>query len=626
MKLWRFYGVSAVLALALAGPTGCREKPPAGTRTITILATNDIHGGVESEPAKDGRRSGGLALLGGAVRAIREGLQARYGDRSGVLLVDAGDQFQGTLLSNHDEGQLVFRLMNEVGYDAVVPGNHDYDFGPIGWLDDRTGPGVEDTNPRGALERLARQARFPLISANTYLKNELVGLDGRRLTVTAKGCVPEEEGALVDWSRARRPGFLHPFAIRKVAGLRVAMVGIDHHATSVMSTPENITDLCFRDEVETYLELRRELEGRAEVFVLVMHQGDAAKQREGSEILERILKARADAVHVAVAGHTHFVNSGRIEGVPLVQSGAGGRLFGRIDVTYDFDTRRVRVEETQAFAGIPLRTGECEKRLSFCSELGANAPESNVAFEGVRVEEEARLAALIGDSRAKLAPLASRRLGRALEPIRRDRVSENALTNIVADWLRERSRAEIAMLTSSALRDDLPAGEIDYERLFKTFPFNNRAVVLAPMTGELLMRLLGRGIQTCGSSGTLAQSGLRVVFERDCARAGDTGKDKAARLLRVETLAGELIFDAAQGGLLAGGERRFEVATLDFLAEGGSGYADFTQVPIARTLGLVREELADDWEAKPVMLENRIDGRWKQVAPPAESGDPVFRE
>src|SRR5262249_18436663 len=104
-------------------------------RQITILATNDIHGGVEpSGKGKKGKKSGGLALWAGVADAIRKGIQKQYKEQAGVVTVDAGDQFQGTLISNKNEGQLVFSAMDEVGYDAVIPGNHDYDFGPVGWL------------------------------------------------------------------------------------------------------------------------------------------------------------------------------------------------------------------------------------------------------------------------------------------------------------------------------------------------------------------------------------------------------------------------------------------------------------------------------------------------------------
>ena len=88
----------ALIAASCGGPA----TPPPDRRTpltISVVATNDLHGAVLAD---DGR--GGLALLGGYVRNLRS---ARQSDGGGVLLLDAGDMFQGTLESNLNEGQVV---------------------------------------------------------------------------------------------------------------------------------------------------------------------------------------------------------------------------------------------------------------------------------------------------------------------------------------------------------------------------------------------------------------------------------------------------------------------------------------------------------------------------------------
>src|SRR5262249_45151367 len=105
-------------------------------RLVTILGTNDLPRGLEARPDAKGVTAGGMALISGAVAATRKGLDAEYGGRANVVVVDAGDQFQGTLLSNYNEGQLMIAAMNGIGYDAAITGNHDYDFGPEGWLED----------------------------------------------------------------------------------------------------------------------------------------------------------------------------------------------------------------------------------------------------------------------------------------------------------------------------------------------------------------------------------------------------------------------------------------------------------------------------------------------------------
>src|SRR5262249_62094817 len=96
-------------------PAPTHTAPPAPLR-ITVVGTNDLHGHVEVLP-----------LFGGYLRALRTVVGSDH-----VVLVDAGDMFQGTLASNLAEGQAVVAAYAKLGYDAVAVGNHEFDFGPVG--------------------------------------------------------------------------------------------------------------------------------------------------------------------------------------------------------------------------------------------------------------------------------------------------------------------------------------------------------------------------------------------------------------------------------------------------------------------------------------------------------------
>ncbi len=630
----RFLGVSGVVLLGLAsfGFAGCgqdaKEPMPGGEagpsevapgeKLVTILATNDIHGGVDAQSTPDGPL-GGLAHWAGVVRSIRLGLGSRLGKDSGVLVVDAGDQFQGTLLSNYDEGQLVFRALGEIGYDAVVPGNHDYDFGPIGWLEDQVSERTEDKNPRGALERLVSQARFPLLSANTFFKDSIVDRSGRPLDgVTASGCAPRSRESEVDWRRARRPRFLAPSVVKSAAGVRVAFIGIDHPRTPEMTTIENVTDLCFRDPAEAYADARRALQGRADVFVALLHSGDTEKEDSATAFARRVQElGGSGAVHAVIAGHTHFVHSNRAGEVPVVQSGSGMERFGRVDLVWHAGERRVLPQKTRVWAGVKLLHGRCDAAASAFCRVVAAPPGSGVpdqaAYEGVAAAPDPAVSAEIARARAGLAPLASRRVGHTEGVVRRHRYSESPLANALTDALREVAGADVAFINTGGIRDELPAGEVSYEDFFRVLPFSNRGVVVAPMPARTVIRLLERSLKTCGGYGALMQSGLRVRFARDCAHSSG-GTDERARLLRVETLKGEVVFDAASGTEPPEG-RAFTVTTLDFLSAGGSGYRDFIGVPRVRDLGIVREALVERYLEHPASFSTQVDGRWLETPP-----------
>src|ERR1051325_5142918 len=109
-------------------------SPPTKPVTLSIMGTNDLHGALERLP-----------LLAGYLANVRA---ARAADGGGVVLVDGGDLFQGTLESNLGEGVDVVRAYNQIGYTASTVGNHEFDYGPVG-------PAVTAKNgedPRGALE------------------------------------------------------------------------------------------------------------------------------------------------------------------------------------------------------------------------------------------------------------------------------------------------------------------------------------------------------------------------------------------------------------------------------------------------------------------------------------------
>src|SRR3954469_304042 len=147
-----------VAACASGAPppsTTAPQTSSARTITISIVGTNDLHGGILQREDR-----GGLALLGGYVANLRA---ARSKDGGAVLLVDAGDMFQGTLESNLTEGSVVVAAYNRLGYAAAAVGNHEFDFGPVGPASTPQQPGDD---PRGALKARAAEASFPFLAAN----------------------------------------------------------------------------------------------------------------------------------------------------------------------------------------------------------------------------------------------------------------------------------------------------------------------------------------------------------------------------------------------------------------------------------------------------------------------------
>ncbi|MDX5477204.1 MAG: metallophosphoesterase, partial [Cyclobacteriaceae bacterium] len=110
-------------ALTIGNPIMAEDLSSKG-KTLTVLHTNDMHSRIEPFPNDGGRfaNQGGMTKLATLVGQIRT-------EQDNILLLDAGDVFQGTPYFNFYGGELEFKLMRKMGYDASTLGNHEFDNG-----------------------------------------------------------------------------------------------------------------------------------------------------------------------------------------------------------------------------------------------------------------------------------------------------------------------------------------------------------------------------------------------------------------------------------------------------------------------------------------------------------------
>jgi 2',3'-cyclic-nucleotide 2'-phosphodiesterase (5'-nucleotidase family) len=251
-----------LLALVLAG------SAPAGPVEIRILHVNDFHGFAEPhQPLGAEETVGGAAFLAARAHALRL--------EKASLLLAAGDMIQGHNWANLFQGESVVALMNAMGFDAMVVGNHEFDFG------------------REALRRRIAQARFPVLGAN---------VDG--------------------------VGGLRPYVIWEVQGARVAVVGVVTQDTPVATHPRNVAGLTFRPALEALRWQVRALRDQADLVVVLSHCGYQA---------DRVLAAAVPGVDVIVGGHSHTrlehpVAVGR---TLIVQAWEHGKALGVLDLTVE---------------------------------------------------------------------------------------------------------------------------------------------------------------------------------------------------------------------------------------------------------------------------------------------------
>lgn len=167
------------------------------TKKITILHTNDVHSHIDPFGPEDGRNpnKGGVARRAGLIASIRE-------ENPNTLLFDAGDIFQGTPYFNYYGGELEFKLMSMLKYDAATIGNHDFDNG----ID-----GLYAQLPHAKFDFISSNYDFSNTILNTHTKPfKIFMVDGIKVGVFGLGI--ELEG-LVDKNMYKETTYLNPLEI-----------------------------------------------------------------------------------------------------------------------------------------------------------------------------------------------------------------------------------------------------------------------------------------------------------------------------------------------------------------------------------------------------------------------------
>lgn len=548
-------------ALALSpilATVGAAEPAPPPIR-LSLVGTNDVHGHLL--PAGE---EGGATVFAGYLANLRA---ARTRDGGGVLLLDAGDMLQGTLESNRAEGAPMIALMNALRYDAAAVGNHEFDFGPEGPAATPQRPGDD---PRGALEHRAREAHFPLLAAN--------------LVVAAAGGPPS-------WPN------VHASAILRVAGLVVGVIGVTTEETLTTTMPRNVSDLAVRPLAPAIAREAQALRAKGADLVLVAaHAGgrclrfenehDASSCEVDSEIARLTADLPAGSVDAIVAGHSHAGIAHWLHGIPVIESFAYGREFGRIDFTFDRATRRLLQRSIQAPREICARVVEGTER---CDDdaIHPGVRWLPARYEGAAVLPDVAIARLIAPAVADAKAQREAPVGVTLAaPIRRSSHEESALGNLLVDLLlRGTPGADVAMLNGGGIRQDLPDGPLTYGALYETYPFDNHPAVLSVPARELA-RAVAVNLQR--NNGILSLSGLTA--RAACARGQ----------LRVEL--------RRPDGRTVTDDEPLRLVTSDFLIAGGDAVlAASATAPGNVTLGdeTLRDVLARELARRQGAIEPR---------------------
>jgi 2',3'-cyclic-nucleotide 2'-phosphodiesterase/3'-nucleotidase len=248
------------------------------TIQLNILSVNDLHGSL----LESGNNPGAAKL---AAYLKKEKAQ----NPEGTLILSAGDMMQGSADSNLLNGEPVIEVMNQIGFDAMTIGNHEFDWG------------VE------TLQARAEQASFPFLTANVSDKKT-----GKAIT------------------------FTKPYIMTERAGVKIGIIGVTTPETANIVLPSIISAYEITDPTAIVNSLASELRRKgAKIIIVVGHLGAYASQNNGELQGEAVTLAKAlKGVDVLVTGHTHQTYAENINGVAVVQAAYNGRAVGKVQLSY----------------------------------------------------------------------------------------------------------------------------------------------------------------------------------------------------------------------------------------------------------------------------------------------------
>ena len=494
-------------------PSEKKEEPAKQNKDIVILATSDVH----CCPQK-GFGYAGLYRI--REKFLKEGCE--------VILVDDGDEIEGhgELFGTVTQGEQVIDLMNKMGYDLAVPGNHDFNYGP-----DR-------------LIELASKANYPYLSCNITKNGQLV---------------------------------FKPYVIKEVAGKKIAFIGATtprtmgfYTSTSLFQDENGKTIYNFKngnkskkliETIQVYVDSVRE-QGVDYVF-MVTHIGQAKKYKDYENISYIIRNTHG--IDVFLDGHSHdykkyeFVNT---EGKVVPRIGMGSKFSrigyvrisgkdGSIDVDI-FNWTSGPVSAAELF-GIKNEMSEAtDKALEECNDI-FYTKSGNIEYP-----------LMINDAVKKTAD------GKPYKNISR---VETNLGDICADAFRVISGADVAFVPADKFNEALGPGEFSMRDCYMVLP-SSKKICVVQATGQQILDALEWSCRSYpnANSGFLQVSGVTLKVNK---KQESTIKTKKGKFDKVEGK--RRVTDVKIGGTAIDPKKTYKVASyIGLIRDANYGYTMFT--------------------------------------------------
>ncbi len=535
---------SLILGLAPLMCAGLSSADGPARSHITILATTDLHGNIypiDYNTNKPDVR--GLARVATIVKQARK-------EQPDLLLLDSGDTIQGTPLTfyhakmNNKPPDPMMMSMNAIGYDAMAVGNHEHEFG------------------FDVLNKARNEARFPWLSANTYIK----GTDQT---------------------------YFEPFIVKQVNGVSIGIIGLTTPGVPNLDDPERFySKIELREpvsEAKKWTAVLRDKE-HVDLVVIAMHMGLEADLRTGeifpgqmpNENAAMAIAEHVPGVDVILMGHTHReVPSLYINGVLLAQAEKWGRFVARVDLYLEkSDHWRVIAKSART---IPV--GE---------QVAADPQILNIA-EPYHRETQAWLEQVIGESAVEM---------KAGE----ERFRDTAILDLVHRVQLEAGNADVSTAMTLNPKARIPKGPVRVRDIIGLYEYEATPVVIE-VTGSQLKEALEHSARHFGAYKPNTPPAA-LTDERFPSYTYDVAEGISYEL-DISKPVGQRIRNMSFRGKPVTPTQQLRLATNNYRVNGGAGYTMFKDVRVIWRSNKELRELIIEWVKRNGHIPTKATNNWR---------------
>ena len=428
--LLRICGMLAVLAMLATGWAFAEAKDDARLKSdVVVLFTSDVHCGIDQ----------GFGYAG--LKAVKDQFE---GEGCHVLLVDNGDSIQGEPIGLLTQGAAIIELMNQIGYDIAIPGNHEFDYGVERFLS------------------LSETASFPYVCCNFSRDGKLI---------------------------------FPSYVIREYDGVKLAFVGVTTPKVLFTATPSTFRNehgsliygfMQDNDGADLYAAVQSAVDDAcaegADYVILLGHLGnkDYVIPFTYAEVLEH-----TTGIDAMLDGHSHdtdrVVMKNR-DGREVIRQACGTKLEG-------IGWMRICAADGSIDTGLYTWNNPVPvpKLLGIQNEM-SEAVDSALASLGEWLNTK------VGVSAATLTIFDPTAVDNAGRPVRIVRAAETNLGDLLTDAFRVQTGADVAIACGSSIRVNLPRGDIKLNDLVSVYPFGNH-ISVREVTGQQLLDALEWAVQ-----------------------------------------------------------------------------------------------------------------------------------